>query len=91
MPNGRRFSDRVSRPPAQSLAWLEALNLNAVTEKPMHPLAPHTAEITRQFLMAMCAQAHSKLALQHLGSMPQLAIQAQANLNRQAALELLRD
>jgi len=39
----------------------------------------------------MCAQVHSQLALQQLASVPQMATLAQANLNWQAALELLRD
>ena len=78
----------MARP--KSVFW--TINNNtADTEKPMHSLAPHTAETTHQFLMSMCAQAHRQLALQQLAAVPQMATLAQANLNWQAALDLLRD
>lgn len=57
----------------------------------MTPIAHHTPEATRQFLLAMCAKAKSQLSAHGLASAPQLAVAAQANLDLAAVLDLLRD
>ena len=56
----------------------------------MSPIAQHTPESTRQFLMSMCAQANSQLTGQGLMQNPHTAVLAQANLNLTNVLELLR-
>jgi hypothetical protein len=57
----------------------------------MTPIAHHTPEATRQFLVAMCAKANSQLSAQSLAAAPQLAVAAQANLDLATVLDLLRD
>lgn len=57
----------------------------------MQPLATHPTETTRQFLKAMCAQVHSQLAVQRMQGQPKRALQAQANMDLETALALLRD
>ena len=57
----------------------------------MHQLAEHTPEVTRQFLLSMCAQANRQLAMQGLQNKPSTAVLAQANLSRQVVLDLLRN
>lgn len=58
----------------------------------MQPLAPHhTTEMTRQFLNAMCAQVHSQLAVRGITEQARRACQAQANIDLETALALLRD
>lgn len=56
----------------------------------MSPIAQHTPESTRQFLMSMCAQANSQLTVQGLMHKPQTAVLAQTNLDLADVLELLR-
>jgi hypothetical protein len=51
----------------------------------------HTPHQTRQFLAAMCAQAHCQLGAQALLHSPQTAVLAQANLDLASVLDLLRD
>lgn len=57
----------------------------------MTPTAHHTPEATRQFWVAMCAKANSKLSAQGLAAAPQRAVMAQANLDLAAVLDLLHD
>jgi hypothetical protein len=51
----------------------------------------HTPEATRQFLASMCAQVNNQLVVQSLNWSPELAVRAQANLDLQTVLDLLRD
>jgi hypothetical protein len=51
----------------------------------------HTPCDTRQFLAAMCAQAHSQLGVQAVLHNPHGAVLAQANLDLATVLDLLRD
>lgn len=57
----------------------------------MTPIAHHTPEATRQFLGAMIAKANSQLLAQGVAAAPQMAVMAQANLDLQTVLDLLRD
>ena len=57
----------------------------------MTPIAHHTPEATRQFLVAMCAKANSQLSAQGLATAPHLAVAAQANLDLVTVLDVLRD
>lgn len=57
----------------------------------MRPTAHHSPEATRQFLQAMCAKANSQMAAQRLQDAPHQAVMAQANLDLQTVLDLLRD
>lgn len=57
----------------------------------MPQLAFQTPEATRQFCVAMCAKANSQLSAQGLAASPHLAVMAQANLDLQTVLDLLRD
>lgn len=57
----------------------------------MLQIAHHTPEATRQFLLAMCAQANSQLSAQGVAASPQQAVLAQANLDLANVLDLLRD
>ncbi|WP_293753220.1 hypothetical protein [Limnohabitans sp. Rim8] len=57
----------------------------------MTPIAHHTPEATRQFLVAMCAKANSQLSAMGLTTTPELAVAAQANLDLATVLDLLRD
>lgn len=50
----------------------------------------HTPEATRQFCVAMCAKANSQLSAQGFAASPQTAVLAQANLDLQTVLDLLR-
>jgi hypothetical protein len=54
-------------------------------------IAHHTPEATRQFLLAMCAQANSQLSAQGVAASPQQAVLAQAYLDLANVLDLLRD
>jgi hypothetical protein len=49
----------------------------------------HTPHQTRQFLAAMCAQAHCQLGAQALLHSPQTAVLAQANTSQQSVMKLL--
>lgn len=57
----------------------------------MPPATLHTPEATRQFLASMCAQVNNQLVVQTLNWSPELAVRAQANLDLQTVLDLLRD
>ncbi len=57
----------------------------------MTPTTQHTPCDTRQFLAAMCAQAHSQLGAQAVLHNPHTAVLAQANLDLATVLDLLRD
>jgi hypothetical protein len=57
----------------------------------MPQIAQHTPQATRQFCVAMCAKANSQLAAQGLTASPLTAVLAQANLDLQSVLDLLRD
>ncbi len=57
----------------------------------MTPTTQHTPIDTRQFLAAMCAQAHSQLGVQAVRHNPHGAVLAQANLDLATVLDLLRD
>ena len=57
----------------------------------MPPDSTHTPEATRQFLLRMCAKASSQTAAQACQLDPALAVRAQANLDLQTVLDLLRD
>jgi hypothetical protein len=57
----------------------------------MTPTTHHTPIDTRQFLAAMCAQAHCQLGAQAVLHHPRTAVLAQANLDLATVLDLLRD
>lgn len=57
----------------------------------MSAMTQYTPEATRQFLEAMCAKANGQLSALRMASAPQEAVQAQANLDLAAVLDLLRD
>lgn len=57
----------------------------------MPPVSPLTPEDTRQFLLRMCAKANSQMAAQACQWDPALAVRAQAHLDLQTVLDLLRD
>jgi hypothetical protein len=87
----RRFVDRASpRQPAPALQSRPNPN-RPLNGKAMTPIAHHTPEATRQFLVAMCAKANSQLWAQGLATAPELAVMAQANLDLATVLDLLRD
>jgi hypothetical protein len=56
----------------------------------MSPIAPHSPEATRQFLLAMAARANSQCLAQGIEQQPDLAVAAQANLDVHAVMDLLR-
>ena len=56
----------------------------------MSPFAPHSPEATRQFLLAMAARANGQWLTQCIAQQPDLAVAAQANLDVQAVMDLLR-
>jgi hypothetical protein len=56
----------------------------------MSPIAPHSPEATRQFLLAMAARANSQWLAQDIAQQPDLAVAAQANLDVHAVMDLLR-
>ena len=57
----------------------------------MTPTDHQTHYDTRQFMAAMCASANSQLLAQGLAAAPNTAVLAQANLDLQTVLDLLRD
>jgi hypothetical protein len=86
----RRFVDRAPPSACASLAKPPDPRL-PLNGEAMTPIAHHTPEATRQFLLAMCAKASSQLTAQGLASAPKLAVAAQANLDLATVLDLLRD
>ncbi len=57
----------------------------------MSSMVPLCLDATRQFQAAVSAQAHSQRTSQNLMRTPELAVMAQANLDLQTVLDLLRD
>ena len=56
----------------------------------MSSFAPHSPEATRQFLLAMAVRVKGQWLAQGIAQQPDLAVAAQAHLDVQAVMDLLR-